>query len=145
MKGKILVVAVLVLVGLVLLVNGQQARASIEPIMAFDDVFTELNAGDVDSALEWFAEDATAENKVRAETYRGADEIRKLLEGMQYPGRKFEIVEVSMNGDTVTARVEVSDRGHTWGTETIEAVVLGGKVQSFWITAFRLELWRIGR
>lgn len=145
MKGKILVVAVLVLAGVGLLVNGQAARASIEPIMAFDDVFAELSVGDVDSALEWFAEDAIAENKVRAETYRGAAEIRKLLEGMQYPGRKFEIVEVSMNGDTVTARVEVSDRGHTWGTETIEAVVLGGKVQTFRITAFRLELWRIGR
>jgi len=132
-------------VGLVLLVNGQQAQASIEPIMAFDDVFTQLNAADVDNALDWFAVDAIAENKVRAETYRGVTEIRTLLEGMQYPGRKFEIVEAAMHGDTVTARVEVSDKGHTWGTETVEAVVKGGKVHTFRITAFRLELWRIGR
>ena len=74
----------LILVGLALLVNGQQARASIEPIMAFDDVFAELSVGDVDSALEWFAEDATAENKVRAETYRGTSEIRKLLAAKEF-------------------------------------------------------------
>jgi hypothetical protein len=41
--------------------------------------------------------------------------------------------------------VEVSDGGFVWGTETIEAVVKGGRLQTFTVTAFRLELWRIRR
>jgi hypothetical protein len=64
---------------------------------------------------------------------------------MQRDGRRFEIVEIQMDGDTITATVEVSDGGFVWGTETIEAVVKDGRLQTFTVTAFRLELWRIRR
>lgn len=143
MKGKILAVVVLVLVGLGLLVNGQMARASIDPILVVDDVFAGINSGNVDRAVAAFAEDATVENKVRSETYRGVSEIRQMLQGMQRQGRRFDIVLVERDGDMITAKVEVSDHGKVWGTETIEAVVKDGKLQTFTVKAFRLELWRI--
>ena len=145
MKGKILAVAVLVMLGAAVLLNGRQAQASNHAISAVDNVFASLNAGEVDKAVVSFAEDAIAENRVRAEVYRGVREIRQMLQGMQREGRRFDIVGVQAEGDTITARVEVSDGGFVWGTQTIVAVVRGDKLQSLTVTAFRLELWRIGR
>lgn len=145
MKGKILAVAVLVMLGLALFLNGHQVQASNHAVLAFNNVFAALNSGDVDSAVALFADDAVAENLVRAETYRGVKEIRQMLQGMQREGRRLEIVAVETDGDTITALVEVSDGGHVWGTETIEAKMNGDKLQSLNVVAFRLELWRIGR
>lgn len=145
MKGKLLVTAVLVMVGLTLLLYGRPAQASHNTFLAINDIYLALNAGEVDTALASFAEDATAENRVRAETYRGVSQIRQMLQEMQRDGRQFDIVDVDMNGNTITAIVEVMDSGYVWGTETVEAVVKGDKLQSFKVVAFRLELWRIGR
>jgi limonene-1,2-epoxide hydrolase len=145
MKGRILVPALAGLAVLVLLLTVRQAQAGIEPVLAVNHIFDALNTGDVDTAVASFDEAATAENLVREETYSGVSEIRQMLQQMQQDGRRFEIVKVQMDGDTITAMVEVSDRGFVWGTETIEAVVKGGRLQTFTVTAFRLELWRIGR
>jgi limonene-1,2-epoxide hydrolase len=145
MKGKLFVTAVLAMVGLTLLLNGRPAQASHNTFLAINDIYLALNAGEVDTALASFAEDATAENRVRAETYRGVSQIRQMLQEMQRDGRQFDIVDVDMNGNTITANVEVMDSGYVWGTETVEAVVKGDKLQSFKVVAFRLELWRIGR
>jgi len=145
MKGKLFVTAVLVMVGLTLLLNGRPAQASHNTFLAINDIYSALNAGEVDTALASFAEGATAENKVRKETYRNLSEIRRMLQEMQRDGRQFDIVDVDMNGNTITANVEVMDSGNVWGTETVEAVVKGDKLQSFKVVAFRLELWRIGR
>jgi ketosteroid isomerase-like protein len=145
MKGRIFVPALAVLAVLVLSLTVGGAQAGIEPVLAVNYIFIALNAGDVDTAVASFAEDATAENLVREETYSGVSEIRQMLERMQRDGRRFEIVEVQMDGDTITATVEVSDGGFVWGTETIEAVVKDGRLQTFTVTAFRLELWRIHR
>ena len=145
MKGKLFVTAVLVMVGLTLLLNGRPAQASHNTFLAINDIYLALNAGEVDTALASFADGATAENKVRKETYRNLSEIRRMLQEMQRDGRQFDIVDVDMNGNTITANVEVMDSGNVWGTETVEAVVKGDKLQSFKVVAFRLELWRIGR
>jgi len=145
MKGKLFVTAVLVMVGLTLLLNGRPAQASHNTFLAINDIYSALNAGEVDTALASFAEGATAENKVRKETYRNLSEIRRMLQEMQRDGRQFDIVDVDMNGNTITANVEVMDSGNVWGTETVGAVVKGDKLQSFKVVAFRLELWRIGR
>jgi len=145
MKGKVLAVAVLVLFGMALFLNGRQAKASVNSVIVFDDVFSALNLGEVDRALVLFADDATAENVVRAETYRGASEIRQMLEEMQRDSRRFNVVQVKVDGDTITAQVEVSDSGLVWGTQMIEATINGDKLQNFKVIAFRLELWRIGR
>jgi limonene-1,2-epoxide hydrolase len=145
MKGRILVPVLAGMAVWVLLLAVRQAQAGIEPVLAVNHIFAALNSGDVDTAVNSFAEDATAENLVRKETYSGVSEIRKMLDQMQREGRRFEIVEIQMNGDTITAKVEVSDGGLVWGTETIEAVVKGGRLQTFTVTDFRLELWRIRR
>jgi limonene-1,2-epoxide hydrolase len=145
MKGRRLVSVFAVMVVMVLSSSVRQAQAGIEPVLVINHVFAALNSGDVDAAVASFAEDVTAENVVSAKKYSGASEIRQMLEEMQQEGRLFDIVEVQMDGDTITAKVEVSDRGYVWGTEIIEAAVKGGKLQTFTVKAFRLELWRIGR
>ena len=146
MKGKVLAVVVLAVVGLAVLVSGRGAQAFSHSDLAIDNVFEGINSGDVEMAVTEFAEGATYENLVRKESYTGLSEIRKVLDGMHRPGRRYDIVAVQTNGDTLTARVEVSDRGHVWGTEIIEAVVnQDGSLQSFTVESIRLELWRIGR
>jgi limonene-1,2-epoxide hydrolase len=144
MKGKVFVVAILMMLGLVLLLKRQQAKANIHSTAAFENVIAALNSSEVDTAMVSFFEDGIAENVVRAETYRGGNEIRQMLQGMQREGRRFDIVDVEIDGDTLTARVEVSDDGIAWGIETIEAVVKGNKLKTFTVKAFRLELWKIG-
>jgi hypothetical protein len=44
---------------------------------------------------------------------------------------------VEMYGDRITTKVEISDRGILWATETITAEVEDGKLQSFDVIAFR--------
>jgi limonene-1,2-epoxide hydrolase len=145
MKGRIFVSALAGMAVLVLLLTVQQAQASIGPVLAVNNIFTALSSGDVDRAVASFAEDATAENLVRKETYSDVSEIRQMLQRMQREGRRFDIVEIQMYGDTIKALVEVSDGGFVWGTETIEAVVKDGRLQTFTVKDFRLELWRIRR
>jgi hypothetical protein len=145
MKGKILTMVVFVLFGTVLLLSGRKVEASSHSVAAFDRVFTALNSSQGDTAIASFTDDAIAKNLVRAETYRGTTEIRQMLLGMQRDGRRFDLVDIKREGDLLTARVEVSDDGKVWGTETIEAMVKGDKLQSFTVTAFLLELWRISQ
>jgi ketosteroid isomerase-like protein len=128
------------MVALVLLLFAGQAQAAVDPVFAVNDIFAALNSGDVDTAAALFAEDATAENTVRRESYRGVNEIRQMLQRMERDGRRFDIIELQMYGNTITAQVEISDGGLVWGTESIEAVVNDGQLQSFSVKAIRLEL-----
>jgi ketosteroid isomerase-like protein len=140
MKVRVLAVAVAVVVVSVFFWNGGRAQADIQAIYAVDNVFTALNAGQVDTAATLFAADAVVENKVRNETYVGADEIRQMLEAMPKESRQFDIVRAEMVGDTVTLDVEISDRGIVWATETFVAAISDGKVQTLDVTAARLKL-----
>jgi len=141
MKVRIFAVALIAMVVSVLFLNGGPAQADVRAIVAVDNLFTALNAGQVDTAMASFAEDAVVENWVRDETYVGADEIRQMLQAMPHQNRQFDIVRVEMVGDTVTLDVEISDRGHTWGTETYVAEVSDGKLQTLTVTAVNLKLW----
>jgi limonene-1,2-epoxide hydrolase len=145
MKGRIFFSTFAGMAVLVLLLTVRQAQASIEPVLAVNNIFTALSSGDVDTAVATFAEDAKAENLVLEESFSGVSEIRQMLQRKQRENRRFEIVEIQMYGDTIKALVEVSDGGFVWGTETVEAVVKDGQLQSFTVTDFRLELWRIRR
>ena len=107
MKGRILVVVITLMVVLSLFVNGQPVRAGIQPVVAINQVFTALNSGELDAAVDSFAESAMAENKVRSQLYHGVNEIRGMLQEMGRAGRQYEIVSVEMYGDTITAQVEV--------------------------------------
>jgi len=141
MKVRIFAVALVAMVVSVLFLNGGPAQADVRAIVAVDNLFTALNAGQVDTAMASFAEDAVVENWVRDETYVGADEISQMLQAMPHQNRQFDIVRVEMVGDTVTLDVEISDRGHTWGTETYVAEVSDGKLQTLTVTAVNLKLW----
>jgi len=141
MKVRIFAVALIAMVVSVLFLNGGPAQADVRAIVAVDNLFTALNAGQVDTAMASFAQDAVVENWVRDETYVGADEIRQMLQAMPHQNRQFDIVRVEMVGDTVTLDVEISDRGHTWGTETYVAEVSDGKLQTLTVTAVNLKLW----
>lgn len=145
MKSKILVLAVLVMSVLVFLSNEGPAQASVEPVLVADNVFNAINSGDLENAVSFFAEDATAENNVRSETYQGTQEIRQMLQEMHRENRRFEIVELKMDGDLVTMTVEISDRGLVWGSQTIESIVKDGSVQTFNVKNIRLDLWGIHR
>jgi limonene-1,2-epoxide hydrolase len=146
MNGKVVVVTTLVgMAILALFLPVQLAQAGIEPVLAVDHIYAGLNSGDLDMAVASFARDATAENLVRKETYSGENEIRQMLQGRQREGRRYEIVKIQMDGGTITAIVEISDRGFIWGKETIEAVLKDGKLQSFTLKDIRLELDRIRR
>ena len=46
-----------------------------------------------------------------------------------------------MYGDTIIVKVDISDRGIVWETETVVAEVKDGKLQTFNVTDFRLRLW----
>lgn len=145
MKARILAVLLLGTVVLVLIVNTAQAQGRNEPHLAVNNVFAALSSGEVDMAVNAFAENAMAGNQVRGKTYSGLAEIRQMLQEMSNHGRQYEMIGYQQTGDTIIAQVEVSDRGLAWGTQTILAEVKEGKVQAFNITGFRLELWKLHR
>jgi limonene-1,2-epoxide hydrolase len=142
MNGKVVVTALVGIALLALFLPVRLAQAGIEPVLMVDHIYAALNSGDLDTAVASFAEDATAENRVRKETYNGEKEIRQMLEGRQREGRQYEIVNIQMDGNTIKAKVEISDRGFVWGTETIEAELKDGRLQTFTLKEIRLELNR---
>jgi hypothetical protein len=145
MKARILAVLLLGMVVLALIVNTVQAQDRNEPLLAVNNVFSALSSGEVDMAVNAFAENAMAGNQVRGKTYSGLAEIRQMLQEMSNHGRQYEMIGYQQTGDTIIAQVEVSDRGLAWGTQTILAEVKQGKVQAFNITGFRLQLWKLHR
>jgi limonene-1,2-epoxide hydrolase len=145
MNGKVVVTALVRMVILALFLPVRLAQAGIEPVLTVDHIYAALNSGDLDTAVASFAENATAENMVRKETYSGEHEIRQMLQGRQREGRRYDIVKIEMAESMITAKVEISDGGFVWGTETIEANVMDGKIQTFTLKDIRLELYRIRR
>lgn len=140
MKTRRLILLLLGMAVIAFFLSTGQARASIQPILAVDNVFTALNSGDVEAAMNWFAEDAVAENLLRKESYVGKDEIRQMLQAMPRAGRQYDIVWAQMAEDQITFTVEVSDRGFAWGLQTFTAEVKDGKVSSLKAVNFRLTL-----
>jgi nuclear transport factor 2 (NTF2) superfamily protein len=93
MNGKVVVTALVGIALLALFLPVRLAQAGIEPVLMVDHIYAALNSGDLDTAVASFAEDATAENLVRKETYSGENEIRQMLQGRQREGRRYEIVK----------------------------------------------------
>ena len=116
-------------------------HADIQPVMALDNMFTALNAGQVDTAAASFDTNAKIVDSIQGKEYAGVSAITRILQGMQRGGRQYHIIRLSMDGSMVIAKVDISDSGIVWGTETIEAQVQNGKIQNLNETAFRLQLW----
>ena len=117
------------------------AHADIQPVMALDNMFTALNAGQVDTAAASFGTNAKIVDSIQGKEYVGVSGITRMLQGMQREGRQYHIARLDMDGSTVIAKVDVADSGIIWGTETLEAQVQNGKIQNLDETAFRLQLW----
>ena len=139
MNGMKLVVVVFVL--LAFIAGGVSvALASAEPV---DDLFAALSDQELDAALDVFAADAVVNDEACHQYYAGQDEISDALNLWAHDGREFEIVEIEENGDRVTATVDISNNGHTWAQEKIEAVVEDGKLQQIDVTSFEFQFWRV--
>ena len=141
MKGKIFSIMVAVLALFSFPLSRPPAHADIQPVMALDNVFTALNAGSVDNAVASFGPNATIVDSLHGKKYIGVSGITQMLQGMQKDGRQYSIARLVMDGNTVTAKVDVSDSGIVWGTKTLVAQVKDGKIQNLDETAFRLQLW----
>ena len=141
MKGKIFSVMVAVLALFSFPLSRLPAHADIQPVMTLDNVFTALNAGSVDGAVASFDPQATVVDSLQGKEYIGVSRITQVLQGMQRDGRQYSIVHLEMDGNTVIAKVDVSDSGIVWGEEPIVAQVRDGKIQNFEKAAFRLQLW----
>ena len=121
--------------------SGLPAHADIQPVMALDNMYTALNAGQVETAAASFDTNAKIVDSIQGKEYVGVSGITQMLQGMQRDGRQYSIARLDMDGNTVVANVDVSDNDIVWGTETIEAQVKDGKIQNLDETAFRLQLW----
>ena len=137
MKARIIAVAMML--ATLIPLNVPLAQAKADPVVAVSSFFTALNEGDGEAAVATFTPDAVA-TLVRGETYNGPDGISHMVELMEHPGRNYEIIQAYMAGDSVTAVVEVSDQGISWGEDTIVIEVKDGKLQSFHEKSFQLRL-----
>ena len=143
MKTKILAMAALV-VALALFLFGSTARADLEAMRTVESMYSALNEGSLDGAAALFADDAAVRSAATGQTAAGQAEIGEMLGAWRNGGnRQYDIVGARMSGDTVELVVDIADHGHVWGQETVRAVVQDGRIRSFDVTAFRLQLWRI--
>lgn len=140
MKSKFLPVALVVIV-VTLLTQVAGALASAQPVYAMDGLYSSINAGDMDAAVDMFAEDAIAHYVHTDATYEG-DAIADMLDVWHVEGRTYDIVSISMEGNSVEIVVDIADNGIVWGQQTTVAVVEDGLIQSLELTSISLQLWR---
>lgn len=130
MKTRILGVILVVLVLSVLFVSGQaqaQVPSAALSVVAVDELFTALNAGDIDLAAASFGFGAAVQE----------------LEGWHKEGRQYsvlgdEVTSLFSGMDIVTSDVEISDRGVAWARETVRSVVYDGLIQKLYVTDIEL-------
>jgi hypothetical protein len=76
-------------------------QASVELVLAVDDLFTAVTACEIEQATSLFAADAVARNDAANILYEGPAEISDLLDGWERDGRLFEIVKLETLDDTL--------------------------------------------
>lgn len=116
-------------------------RIAVEPLSdestaVFDAFNAAVNAHDVDKALSFFADDATAQfpNQPQPNQFTGSAEIRIWLENDAQDNIHVEIEDVQTSGDRVsaTAKVDVDSLPPDLIlVGTVEVMVKGGKIMSF--------------
>lgn len=143
MKAKV-IAGMGLLLALALFLLGSTVQADLEAMRTMESMYNALNAGSFDGAAALFAEDAALRSAASGQSAAGQAEIGEMLSTWRNGGsRQYDIVGARMSGDTVELVVDISDHGYVWGQETVSAVVQDGKIRSFDVTAFRLQLWRI--
>jgi len=142
-------VAALLLSGL--LASMAKAQAGVDPAAVVSAYEAARNRRDVDTALDYFADDASISQ--RSTTFTGKDEIRKFLEGVSARSRFAVVSDRRVSGNRVTWTERSGTRGPSLQgqpmslaqassasstgagglsgfTVTVEAVVQDGKIQS---------------
>jgi hypothetical protein len=120
------------------------AQAGADPAAIVTAYETARNQRDVDTALSYFADDATISQ--RATTYAGKDEIRKFLEGISTRSRFVVVTERKTLGNRVTWTERAGGQGPGQGQPgqalngplanqqgfqiAVEAIVQDGKIRS---------------
>lgn len=119
------------------------AQASAEPVYAVNTMFTDLNTGHINNISALFAKDAVARNDRLDLTFNGKEAIGQYLQNWHREGRTYDIVNLEMEDDTVHFTVDISDRGHVWGQQEMNATVNNGMIENLEVLETRLTLWRI--
>lgn len=119
------------------------AQASVEPVLAVDNLFSAVTACEIEQATALFAADAVARNDVANISYEGSEEISSLLDGWERDGRVFDIVKLGMDGEAVELTVEISDDGIVWARQGMTADVHEGQIQNLDVHQIELQLWRV--
>jgi hypothetical protein len=141
MKKSLVLTLAVALIATVLL-GGAAVQAQFEapsmPTLAIDSLFSALNEGDVNSALDAFDTRASARTLPSGESY-----LAVMLEGWNREGRHFAftndaVTRIAPGLEMVTSDVEITDRGVTWGRQRILAVVYNGKIQRLQVVHTRL-------
>jgi hypothetical protein len=114
-------------------------QAGVAPVTAIDTLVAEVNSDSLEEAMDMFAEDAVFTNELIGRSYVGKEEIEATLDEWQRPGRAFEIVALSMDGDTVEVTLDISDRGIVWGQQRMRAQVTDGLIGDLALTQIRLS------
>jgi len=117
------------------------AQAGADPAAIVTAYETARNQRDIDTALSYFADDASISQ--RATTYTGKDEIRKFLEGISTRSRFAVVSERRTLGNRVTWTERAGGQGPGQGQAlngplansgafqiTVEATVQDGKIRS---------------
>lgn len=134
MKSKFSIVLLLVLLAFGM---AGRAGADTQPLALAIGFEQALNLGDVDTMVGLFADNAVYVNTIGGDPIVGRDAIRALLDAQSDPDRAFEVIYLTMNGDRLTMMVDISDRGITWGRQTLEMVVEDGLIRSLEPVTFR--------
>jgi ketosteroid isomerase-like protein len=131
--------AVVIVMALLFLIFASIVQAGVAPVTAIDTLVAEVNSDSLDEAMAMFAEDAVFTNQLIGRSYVGKEEIETVLGAWQRPGRAFEIVALSMDGDTVEVTLDVSDHGVVWGQQRMRAQVTDGLIGDLALTQIRLS------
>lgn len=131
--------AVVIVMALLFLIFAGIVQAGVAPVTAIDTLVAEVNSDSLDEAMDMFAEDAVFTNQLIGRSYVGKEEIETVLGAWQRPGRAFEIVALSMDGDTVEVTLDVSDHGVVWGQQRMRAQVTDGLIGDLALTQIRLS------
>jgi hypothetical protein len=130
-------VYLILLLGLLVLGGVSQVAADTQPLSTAIGFEQALNLDDGAAMSALFAEDAVLINGIGGAAVVGREAIEEVLASQTRPERSFDIVWVNMSGDQLTLMVDISDRGITWGRQTLELIVEDGLIQSYEPVAFR--------
>lgn len=129
----------LALIVLLIALLGCQAQPSPEEMLA--DMADALNAGDVDAAMAFFADDAVVKlvpalPPGSPDTYSGAEEIRGWFEELMAGNFEMDVEVLDVQGDTVTTRTSTwMDATRQMGVAPLVATetysIRDGKIRGF--------------